>query len=335
MAYQAFDFLYISALLQCEMVDFACLIGRVISIRMRLLKRVLKEVTMNNMMTAELNKLQKFDRGVSLLSWAYNEEDSIEGFLKNATLLMEESVEDYEIILIDDGSTDRTYEIAKAFQEKNPRLIIYQNECNLNVGISSRRAIQRASKEYLFWQTVDWSYDISNLREHLELLKRYDIVQGVRRRPVEVKLVILKPFAALLKLFGIKHLTRRSDTVSKAVISVINYILIRMLFRIPLSDYQNVTFYPTKVIQAIQFEAKSSFANPEGLIKSCWLGKSIKEVEIDFIPRKQGKAMGTRPKAIISSVSDIFRLWFEWIVLGRREVLSEVKIKRLNRDEWH
>ncbi len=286
-------------------------------------------------MTAGLNNLQKFDRGISLLSWAYNEEDSIEEFLKNATILMDDSVEDYEIILIDDGSTDRTFEIAKAFQKKNPRLKIYQNECNLNVGISSRRAIQRASKEYLFWQTIDWSYDISNLREHLELLKSYDIVQGVRRKPVEVKLVILKPFAGLLKLFGVKHLTRRSDTVWKAVVSVINYILIRILFQIPLSDYQNVTFYPTKVIQAIQFEAKSSFANPEGLIKSCWMGKSIKEVEIDFIPRKHGIAMGTRPLALISSVLDIFKLWFEWIILGRREVLGRVKIKRLDRDEWH
>ncbi len=286
-------------------------------------------------MTAGLNNLQKFDRGISLLSWAYNEEDSIEEFLKNATILMDESVEDYEIILIDDGSTDRTFEIAKAFQKKNPRLKIYQNECNLNVGISSRRAIQRASKEYLFWQTIDWSYDISNLREHLELLKSYDIVQGVRRKPVEVKLVILKPFAGLLKLFGVKHLTRRSDTVWKAVVSVINYILIRILFQIPLSDYQNVTFYPTKVIQAIKFESKSSFGNPEGLIKSCWMGKSIKEVEIDFIPRKQGRAMGTRPLALISSVLDIFKLWFEWIILGRREVLGRVKIKRLDRDEWH
>lgn len=286
-------------------------------------------------MTAGLNNLQKFDRGISLLSWAYNEEDSIEEFLKNATILMDESVEDYEIILIDDGSTDRTFEIAKAFQKINPRLKIYQNECNLNVGISSRRAIQRASKEYLFWQTIDWSYDISNLREHLELLKSYDIVQGVRRKPVEVKLVILKPFAGLLKLFGVKHLTRRSDTVWKAVVSVINYILIRILFQIPLSDYQNVTFYPTKVIQAIQFEAKSSFANPEGLIKSCWMGKSIKEVEIDFIPRKHGRAMGTRPLALISSVLDIFKLWFEWIILGRRDVPGRVKIKRLDRDEWH
>jgi len=276
----------------------------------------------------------RFDRGVSLLSWAYNEEDSIGDFLDRATRLMESACEDYEIVLIDDGSTDRTYEIARAFQEKNPRLRIYQNERNLNVGISSRRAIQKASKEFLFWQTVDWCYDISNLRIFLEYLKEYDIVQGVRRRPVQVRLRLFKPIAVLLKLFGLKHLTRRSDTVQKALVSVINYMLIRLLFRVPLSDYQNVTFYPTKWIQSIQYEARSSFANPEALIKSYWRGMSFKEVPINFLPRQKGRGKGTKLTAIHASVQDIFTLWFKWVVLGQRGKIKKGRIDRIDPEEW-
>lgn len=277
----------------------------------------------------------KFDKSVSLLSWAYNEEDSIIEFLEKATQLMDMAVEEYEIVLIDDGSTDRTYQLAKTFQEqKNPRLKIFQNECNLNVGISSRRAIQRASKEFLFWQTVDWGYDISQLRVFLEYLKTYDIVQGVRRAPVHVKMKFFKPIMAILRLFGMQHLTRRSDTVSKAIVSLFNYILIRILFRVPLSDYQNVTFYPTQWIQGLHFEARSSFANPEGLIKSYWHGKSFKEVPINFIPRQQGSAKGTRVKAITASVKDIFRLWFNWVILGQRGKIQKGTICRLNPAEW-
>jgi glycosyltransferase involved in cell wall biosynthesis len=270
--------------------------------------------------------MPKFDRSVSLLCWAYNEEASLGVYLERATQLMEETVKDYEIVLIDDGSTDRTYEIAKEFQEKHPKLKIFQNECNLNVGISSRRAIQRASKEFLFWQTIDWCYDISNLRDWLEYLKTTDIVQGVRRRPVKVKITLWKPFAVFLELFDIGHLTRRSDTIKKAIVSVINYSLIRILFRVPLSDYQNVAFYPTRWIQSIHYEAKSSFANPEGLIKSYWAGKSIKEVPVPFIPRDQGEAKGTRIKAIMTSIEDILLLWFKWIVLGRRGKIRKGQI---------
>jgi glycosyltransferase involved in cell wall biosynthesis len=276
----------------------------------------------------------KFDRSVSLICWAYNEEESIQEFLEKATRLMNATVEDYEIVLIDDCSMDRTYEIAAAFQNKNPRLRIFRNERNLNVGISSQVAIQKASKEFLFWQTVDWCYDISNLRTYLEYLKNYDIVQGVRRKPVQIKIKLFKPVLGLLKIFGIKHLTRRSDTVWKAIVSAINYLLIRFLFRIPVSDYQNVTFYPTKWIQSIIFEAQSSFVNPEGLIKSYWNGMSIKEVPINFISRNKGKAKGTKIKAIKSSVFDIFNLWFKWIILGERGHIVKGQIQRLNPMEW-
>lgn len=263
--------------------------------------------------------LPKFNRSVSLLCWAYNEEDSIQGYLEKATRLMESSVEDYEIVLIDDGSIDRTYEIAERFRKNNPRLRIFRNERNLNVGISSRRAIQRASKEFLFWQTIDWCYDISNLRSFLEYLRTFDIVQGVRSKSTEAD-------TGLSKMLHGNYLTRRSDTVQKAIVSLINYLLIRLLFRVPLSDFQNVTFYPTPWVQSIEYESKSSFANPEGLIKSYWREKLIKEVPIDFIPRAKGKAKGTKVKAMISSVTDIFKLWWMWVVLGKRGKIRKGQI---------
>jgi len=275
----------------------------------------------------------KFKHSVSLLCWAYNEEESIEEFLGKATKMMEQTVDDYEIVLVEDGSTDSTYKIAKTFQTRNPRLKIYKNEKNLNTGISSRRAIKKATKEYCFWQTVDWGYDLRNLRQYLEYLKDYDIVQGVRRNPVKVRIGILKPFVALLKLFGMKHLTRRSDTIYKAIISLINYIVIRILFRVPLSDFQNVTFYSSKWLQSINFEAIGPFANPEGLIKSYWSGMSIKEVPISFIPREKGVATGTSLNSIKRSVYDIVRLWFTWIVLGKRKFIKKGKIYRLDPSE--
>jgi glycosyltransferase involved in cell wall biosynthesis len=274
------------------------------------------------------NLYAKFDRSLSLLCWAYNEEALIGDFLERVTKLMAASIEDYEIVLIDDGSTDRTYGIAESFRRNNDKLKIFRNGKNLNVGYSVRRAIASASKDYLFWQTVDRSYDIANLRIFLEYLKEWDMVQGVRRRPVEVKVRWLKPLVALVNMFGVKHITRRSDTIPKAIISVINYILIRLLFRVPLSDFQNITFYPTKWVQSIQYEAKSAFINPEGVIKSYWAGMNIKEVPIAFIPRKEGMAKGTGIKAIAAAVQDIFLLWFQWVILGKRGRIQKGKICR-------
>ena len=110
----------------------------------------------------------------------------------------------------------------------------------------------------------------------------------------------------LLKLFGIKHLTRRSDTVTKAIISVINYMLIRLLFRVPISDFQNITFIQQSGFSRLNTRQRSSFANPEKApIRSYWNGKTIKEVPISFISRAKGEQRGQEPKAIINSVKDI------------------------------
>lgn len=272
---------------------------------------------------------KKFEHGVSMLAWAYNEEKTVEAFLTKAITLLEATVEDFEIVLVDDGSIDRTYEIARRFQEQNPRLKIIRNLENLNVGKTIPKAIKNASKEFLFWQTVDWCYDISDLRKNLEYLKTYDIVQGVRRNPVAVKSRFVRPLAAVLRLFGAKHLTKRSDTIFKAVVSVINYTLIRLLFSVPCSDFQNVSFYRTSWIQSISFESNSAFTNPEALIKSYWTGKTVIEVPISFIPRKEGKAKGTRVKAIFNAVRDVFSLWIKWVLQGKRGEVKRGMVKRL------
>jgi len=105
-----------------------------------------------------------------MLAWAYNEEVLIGGFLERALQSLEETVEDYELVLVDDGSTDRTNEIAQGFAARNPRLRVLRNERNMNIGPSFKRAVASARKEFLFWQTVDWSYDLTHLRIFLELL---------------------------------------------------------------------------------------------------------------------------------------------------------------------
>lgn len=277
--------------------------------------------------------LPRFDRGVSCLCWAYNEQECIEDFLLRINALLQASCADYEIVVIDDCSTDRTNEIVRRLQQDIPQIALYRNETNRNVGYSCQRAIREARKEFLFWQTVDWSYDITLLRTFLEFLKTNDVVAGVRRAPVSQRTGISKVVATVWLLFG-RHLTRRSDTLSKAFVSICNYMIIRVLYRFPLSDYQNVVFYRTALIQSLKAEADSSFANPELLLKSHWRGASIKEVPISFIPRVAGEAKGTRLKSIMKSVRDVFGFWIKWVLLGERGKVTKGRITRLDPAEW-
>lgn len=250
-------------------------------------------------------KLEKFKKSVSLLTWGYNEELLVKDFLDRAVNLLDDTIEDWEIIFVNDGSTDKTGAILNEYARKEPRVKPIHNEKNLNVGKSCHRAIMSASKDYLFWQTVDWSYDISNLRIFLELLQYYTVVQGVRPTPVR----LLSYIPLLRSAYRVKT---RSDTLQKAIVSLSNYYLLRILFGVHFQDFQNVTLYPSKLLQSANLKGESSFTNPECLLRTYEKDATFLEVPIKFIPRTVGVAKGTKITSIMRSVRDIFKAWLLW-----------------------
>lgn len=274
--------------------------------------------------------LGKFERSVSLVGWGYNEEELVAEFVERAHAMMSQYVEDFEIILVNDGSTDRTGEILAQAAERYPELRVITFSQNRGIGEAANEAISAATKDYLFWQTMDWSYDLTDLRYFLEMTKHYDVVAGVRRSPISSG----STWAFLRRASS--HIQRRSDNLMKAIVSVSNYLVVRVLFNFPMSDYQNITFYPTRLIQSIKMESRSSFGNPEYLMKSCWKGASILEVPISFIPRIKGEAKGTRVGSILKSVSDILKLWFRWTFVQKLPFQgSKGTIRRLVPSEWN
>jgi glycosyltransferase involved in cell wall biosynthesis len=237
-----------------------------------------------------------------MLGWALNEQENVAGYIDRAEAFLRSISDDFEVILIDDGSTDRTREIITENMTTRPWLRLYVNERNRGAGYNAKRAISLAAKQYVFWQTVDWSYDISSLSKCWPLLRQYDALQGVRQNTV-----------SLVGLFK-----RRSDNPYKGFVSVVNYVLVRTLFGLPLHDYQNVTVYPRALIQSVLLESESAFINPECLLKTWWKGASFKEFPVPFLKRERGKSAGTRPTQIAYAFRDILRYWLRWIVLGRR-----------------
>lgn len=247
----------------------------------------------------------RFDRSVSMLAWAYNEEALVGEFLEKAMAALEEAASDYELILVDDGSIDRTNEIARAHARLNPRVRLITNERNMNIGFSFKRALAAAQKEFVFWQTVDWSYDLTELRLFLELLKYFDVVTGVR--PVPIRLLSYLPV-----IRSVYRVRTRSDNFRKAIVSLANYYLLRILYKMDFHDFQNIQFYPTAALQSLSLDGESSFLAPEMMAKMLARGCRFLEVPIPFISRTAGEAKGTRLRSILRSVHDILTHWFRW-----------------------
>lgn len=247
-----------------------------------------------------------------MLGWALNEEESVAEYIDRAGALLQALTDDFELIVIDDGSTDRTWEFLCNAQRTRPWLKAYKNDRNRGSGYNTKRAISLATKDYVFWQTIDWAYDIRYLARALPELSSVDVLQGVRSgttSPVGV-------------------MERRSDSAYKGLVSIVNYRLIRALFGLPLDDYQNVTVYPRRLIQAVTLETESAFTNPECLLKTWWRGATFKEVEVPFVKRQVGRGKGTRPRAIVAAITDILYWWVRWIVLNRRSDRGRGRVLR-------
>jgi glycosyl transferase family 2 len=260
----------------------------------------------------------RFDGSVSMIAWGYNEEVLIEAFLRRALDLLERTCQDYELVFIDDCSTDRTGPIADSIALETPRLRVIHNARNLGMGGAANVAVHAARKDHVFWQTVDWAYDLTELRCFLELTKRFDLVIGARP-------VIWRPFGHIPVLSRILGIRTRADTVLHGVVSLTNYYVLRLLFRVPLHDFQNVQIYPRKLIEKLDIKSSSSFIAPEMLYKSYLLGATFIEVPVRFIPRSAGKSRGIHPRSIIRSLRDITKGWLSFGPEVRRTVRNSRK----------
>jgi glycosyltransferase involved in cell wall biosynthesis len=247
----------------------------------------------------------KSAHSVSLVCYGYNEKESIADFFTRAVDLLESVASDYEIVFIDDCSTDSTWQIAQRFAAENSRIRIARNDQNRNIGYSFKRGVSLAQKEYLFWQTIDWSYDLTDLRIFVELLSYFGVVVGVR--PVPIRLLAYIPVVR-----SIYRVRTRSDNFTRAMVSLANYYVLRLLFGLNVHDFQNIQFHRTQTLQSFALRGESSFLGIEMMIRARSVGLDLIEVPIKFLPRTKGVSKGIRLLAIWKSCRDIARNWVAW-----------------------
>lgn len=229
---------------------------------------------------------------VSLCAWACNEEAIIDEFVRKTDADLRRVSDDYELIVVDDGSRDATLPRLRALEARFPALRVATHGRNLGYGSCFRTTIGMATKQVLLWNTVDMFHDTAELDRLLEHLDQFDLVQGVRS-------------------------DLDANPWNRKLTTIVNYWLIRILFAIPMSEFQNVKVLKRTLMDGIRLEAESGFVNAEIGIKAFYLGARIKEVEIAFRPRRGGHSKGARPVALWRTLADIVSLWFRWVVLRR------------------
>ena len=230
--------------------------------------------------------------GISVVFPAYNEEMNIRPTIERALAAMRSLGQEFEIIIVDDASTDSTGSIADQFAAATTEVRVLHNQKNVGQGASIVQAFRHARHQLLTHNAMDYSFDLLDLSKMLPLLAEADIVVATRT-------------------------ARAGYSRYRVLTSVVHKALLHLLFPLRLRDYNFTQLYTRSVWDAIKVEARSTaFLTPEALIRAHDMGYRIKEVDIEYHARVAGVATSGRPKVILHSLRDMFVFWWKRL-LGR------------------
>jgi len=216
----------------------------------------------------------------------FNEEDNITRAVSCARQVLKEITDDYEILIVNDGSIDKTGEIAEELARKDGKIRAIHHPENIGLGGAVTTGFKNGRCEYILYIDGDNPFEVSEIKKALPYLDGYEVIAGYR--------------------------IDRRDTLKRYVYSKVYNWLIRTLFGLKVRDV-NFSFKMCRkdIFQRIELKSKGSFIDAELLIKARNNNMKIKEIPIEYIPRKDGTSTLSSPSVIVKILYEMVRLWPE------------------------
>jgi glycosyltransferase involved in cell wall biosynthesis len=232
-------------------------------------------------------------RSITVIFPAYNEAANIVRAIEKSMEAMSARFDNFELLIIDDGSRDDTGLIAEGLAATYPEITVLHNERNMGLGESLYRGFQCAKGQLVIQNAMDYPLDLRDLDKLLPLLDEADVVVAVRK-------------------------AYSGYTPYRRLTSKVNRALLRLLFEPKLRDYNYTQLFKREVLEAARPTSRSTvFIAPEIIIRAHELGFRIKEIEIDYHPRLVGEATSGKPKVILHSVRDMLTFWVKGLLAGK------------------
>jgi glycosyltransferase involved in cell wall biosynthesis len=139
---------------------------------------------------------------ISVVMPAYNEQDVLPVSLAEAVEALEEMASDWEIIVVDDGSTDATPRILAEWSAREPRIRVLTQSPNQGYSKALIRGFNAAVKDAVFYTDADAQFDLREIVRLYPLLEQHDMVTGYRinRKDPPIRLLTSRVFNALQAL---------------------------------------------------------------------------------------------------------------------------------------
>ena len=208
---------------------------------------------------------------VSLIIPMYNEEDNVLITLNEVKKVLE-TYPSYQIVAVDDGSSDQTLALLEEYASENPELLVLKHPVNMGMGRALRTGFEKAEGDVIITLDADLSYDPKYITELIQELheNHLDIVIGSQYMAGGETEDI--PF---IRLF-----------ISKMANKIVGYALDKNISTVT----GILRAYRKEVIDSIEIEATGTEINPEILSKAIAIGFEVREIPVKLKGRKLGES---------------------------------------------
>ena len=216
----------------------------------------------------------------------FDEERNIGQVIESARRIGEGLREDFEVIVVDDGSRDASPGIISEWARRDPRVRSVRHVRNAGYGAALRSGLSEARGELVFFSDSDLQFDLAEIEHLLAHTRDFDIVAGYRfpRRDPWHRIAIARVWGALVRmLFGLQ--VRDIDCAFK--------------------------IFHRRVIEKIPLASVGAFINTELLVRARAAGFRIQEVPVSHRRRQHGSQTGARPRVLVRAALELGSLYRE------------------------
>lgn len=201
-----------------------------------------------------------------------------------AEALIALELRDWEVIIVDDGSVDKTGEIADRLAAEDPAHVrVFHHRPNRGYAEALKTGFSNARHQLIFYTDSDNQFDVREISRLMPLIEDADIVSGFR--------------------------IYRFDPLTRLVLSWGFNLIVRIMFRIKVRDIDCAfKLYRREVFDKVTIESKKFFVDAEVLAKARYYGFRMVEIGVRHYPRTAGQS-SIRPSHVLSTLRELAHIW--------------------------
>lgn len=217
----------------------------------------------------------------------WNEEKNIEKVVTSAIPVAKKVAKEWEILVVDDGSSDKTLAIAKAVAKKNTHIRVITHGENRGYGAALKSGLENAKYDYVVFTDGDNQFDFSEVRSFIEKIDSADMVIGNRRERLD------HPFRHLLM----------------NMLKIWDFVFFGFYFKD--IDCGFKMFSRKAIKKILPLSSEGAMITTEILAKAIRAHLVIKQVDVNHYPRKAGNQSGGNIRVIARAIKESCLLWKE------------------------